>query len=84
MHPSSAQKAFRLALKSSGICKPATPHTLRHSWATHLIEAGVSLRQIQHDLGHSSPKTTARYTHLTQRSYVQAAQAINDIMRQLP
>jgi integrase/recombinase XerD len=48
--------------------KNASVHTLRHSWATHLLEAGVNLRIIQLWLGHRSPCTTAIYTHLTRRA----------------
>jgi len=57
--------AFNAALEQSGIQKPATVHSLRHSYATHLLEAGVQLRLIQEILGHRSPSTTAIYTHLT-------------------
>jgi integrase/recombinase XerD len=65
MSKSSVQQAFRAALKASGNHKRASVHTLRHSWATHLLEAGVNLRLIQEWLGHSSPATTSIYTHLT-------------------
>jgi len=57
--------AFKEALEQSGVKKPATVHSLRHSYATHLLEAGVQLRLIQEILGHRSPNTTAIYTHLT-------------------
>jgi integrase/recombinase XerD len=65
MEQSSLQKAFRRAVREAGIHKPACIHTLRHSWATHLLESGVNLHLIQVWLGHSSPQTTTLYTHLT-------------------
>jgi integrase/recombinase XerD len=77
------QAAFRAALKDSGINKNASVHTLRHSYATHLLEAGVNLRQIQVYLGHNSVQTTSFYTHLTMISKTQACQAINDLMQDL-
>ncbi len=80
MHKSSVQHAFRAALKRSGIHKRASVHTLRHSWATHLLEAGVNLRLIQEYLGHSSPTTTSVYTHLTARAEQLGAEAINRVM----
>jgi site-specific recombinase XerD len=83
MHATSVQKAFRAALRESGVAKDATVHTLRHSYATHLLEAGVNLRVIQGYLGHNSPTTTAIYTHLTSTVNAQASQTINDIVAAL-
>jgi site-specific recombinase XerD len=84
MSTTGLQRAFRLALQESGIQKPATVHTLRHSFATHLLEAGISLRIIQAYLGHSSPRTTAIYTHLTPKSESGAVAAIDQMAENLP
>ena len=62
----SLQKAFARARKAAGVPKQASIHTLRHSFATHLLEAGVNLRIIQDILGHGSARTKQIYTHLTQ------------------
>jgi integrase/recombinase XerD len=83
MSKSSVQDAFRAAFKQSGINKRASVHTLRHSWATHLLEAGVNLRLIQEYLGHSSPATTSIYTHLTVKAEQLGSQSINKIMNDL-
>jgi len=80
---SSVQEAFHAALKQSRISKRASVHTLRHSWATHLLEAGVNLRLIQEWLGHSSPATTSVYTHLTAKAEQLGAQAIDQLMSDL-
>ena len=76
----SVQDVFRAALKECGIFKKASVHTLRHSYATHLMEKGVSLRLIQEYLGHKSPKTTAIYTHLTTKVKDIGFQAITELL----
>lgn len=83
MSKSSVQDGFHAALKESGNNKRASVHTLRHSWATHLLEAGVNLRLIQEWLGHSSPATTSVYTHLTVKAEQLGAAAINQLMSDL-
>jgi site-specific recombinase XerD len=84
MDESGGQRAFRAALTESGLNKVASVHTLRHSYATHLLEAGVNLRQIQRYRGHDSLATTAIYTHLTQAGAAKAVVVINQVMADLP
>jgi len=81
--PSTLQRAFGRALKQSGVHKAAHVHSLRHSMATHLLEAGVNLRIIQSVLGHATPTTTALYTHLTHQVRESVKTPINELMNGL-
>ncbi len=72
--------AFALVVKGSGTQKRAPIHTLRHSWATLLLENGVNLRFIQLWLGHHSHKTTTLYTYLTGNGEVQATEVLNRLL----
>lgn len=83
MSESGMQRAFRAAVQEAGIHKKATVHTLRHSYATHLLEAGVNLRIIQGYLGHASPATTAIYTHLTSITETQIRNTVDELVTQL-
>jgi site-specific recombinase XerD len=83
MNESGVQRAFRAAVQESGIHKKATVHTLRHCYATHLLEAGVNLRIIQSYLGHASPATTAIYTHLTSSTEIQTRDTMNELVTRL-
>ena len=79
----SLRLSFDSAVRQSGIAKAVTPHCLRHSYATGLLERGVSVRVIQMLLGHANPKTTAIYTHLTAGILQEVSAALNSLTEQL-
>ena len=80
MDKGGVQKTIKWVARECGISKNVHIHTLRHSFATHLLERGVSLRAIQTHLGHASPVTTARYTKMTEEVIQNSALMNNDML----
>ena len=83
MTPRSVQAALHAAARECRFQKHVSVHTLRHSWATHLLEAGINLRLIQAWLGHSTPTTTMRYTHVTATNHQRATAVIDDLLEDI-
>lgn len=83
MDRGSTQKAFARVVADCGIGKKVSIHSLRHAYATHLIEVGLNLRGVQELLGHACPRTTARYVHMTDKARDDRRVLIDDLMGQL-
>jgi integrase/recombinase XerD len=79
----SLQRVFKKAVRESAVNKPATVHTLRHSFATHLLESGEDIRTIKDILGHSSIVTTDIYTHMTDKITIRLQGSLDGIMADL-
>jgi integron integrase len=77
--PTTLQRAFKLAVARAGVVKNATIHTLRHSFATHLVERGYDIRTIQELLGHSDVSTTMIYTHVATKNKLGVSSPANDL-----
>jgi len=76
----SIQKVFKKAKRKAGIKKPATVHTLRHSFATHLLEAGTDIYRVQKLMGHTTPKTTAIYIHLRRQDLLKVVSPLDSLL----
>lgn len=83
VHPTTLQKTFGAVLEEQGIDKRASIHTLRHSYATHLLEAGITLKTIQKILGHRSLKTTSVYLHVTHENDERLLATLDRLMAKL-
>jgi integrase len=83
MNRGGLQKSIQVIVKDCGIRKRVTIHSLRHCYGAHLVEAGLHLRAIQHEMGHDSPKTTALYTQLTDVAHQDSAILINALVNRL-
>ncbi len=79
----SVRSIVKRSARLSGIKKRVTPHTLRHSFATHLLENGVDIRYIQELLGHSSPKTTMIYTHVSRKDILSIQSPLDAAIKQI-
>jgi site-specific recombinase XerD len=83
MDRSGLQRSFKAIAHSCNIHKQVTIHSLRHCYGAHLVEEGLNLRAIQHELGHECPKTTAIYTQLTAPAQQNTVEIINTMVSRL-
>ncbi|MFI1745538.1 site-specific tyrosine recombinase/integron integrase [Thalassobellus sediminis] len=81
--PGSIRAFLRKSTEAAGITKTITPHTLRHSYATHMLEQGIDIRYIQELLGHSRPETTMIYTHVTRKDLQEIKSPLDNVIKKL-
>ena len=81
--PESVRAFLRKSTKAAGITKTVTPHTLRHSYATHMLEQGTDIRYIQELLGHARPETTMIYTHVSRKDLQQINSPLDNAIKKL-
>ena len=84
IHEKRLQRDLKAAVEAVGIAKPATVHTLRHSFATHLLQAGTDIRTVQSLLGHADVSTTMIYTHVLKSSAAGTASPLDSLMMPMP
>jgi site-specific recombinase XerD len=78
--PTSVRQFLARSVKQARVEKYVTPHTFRHSYATHLLEAGINLRIVQELLGHSKPETTMIYTHVSQKLKLSVSSSFDKLL----
>ena len=83
MHRGTLQRAFKGVCADCNIHKRVSIHSLRHSYATHLIETGLDLNTLRQQLGHADLKTTSRYVRMTEVSHAHSNTLVNDLMTPL-
>ena len=79
----SVRVVLRTSCRRAGIRKHVTPHTLRHTYATHMLENGIDIRYIQELLGHSRPETTMIYTHVSRKDILKIESPLDVTLKQL-